>query len=101
MLIPENKIVNVHSDLASFEGTGFFKSLNVSLSQGNCKLHNFNGDGIFHTLKGDIIIQAHPEVTGVAISEYGTVSNSLRIHQKYDIAAQSKHGNIDLTQIKY
>lgn len=98
--VPENKTVKVNSDLALFKGSGRFKEIEVSLKQRDCYLSNFLGNGVFQTLKGDIIIEALSEVSGTAKTQKGSVINTLKKHQKFKISAESKHGNIHLSQTK-
>jgi hypothetical protein len=100
VLVPEDNNVTIGSDIADFEGSGVFKCLSVALSQGACTVNNFKGNGVFYSLLGDLKIQTFPEVSGTAISQYGIVENTLRKHQKFEIMAESTHGNIYLTQTK-
>ena len=99
--IPENKIVKVTSNLASFDGEGIFKKLEVALDKGDCTVSNFLGNGMFQTLKGDIQIEAFPQVMGTAISHKGEVLNELKNFQIFQISAESKHGDIRLLQTNY
>ena len=100
VIVPENKNITVNSDIATFEGSGVFRHLSVILTQGSCMVNNFKGNGVFYSLLGDLKIQTLPEVSGTAISQYGVVENTLRKHQKFEIRAESTHGNIYLTQTK-
>ena len=99
--IPENKTVNVNSDIAILQGSGKFKHLEVKLKQGDCLITTFLGNGDFQTLEGDITVVADSKVSGKAISQRGTVSNTLITNQYLQIKAESKHGNIYLTQTEY
>ncbi|MGJ8665490.1 MAG: hypothetical protein ACSHW7_03925 [Patiriisocius sp.] len=96
--IPENLDVEVFSDIGSFWGSGFFENLKVSLERGNCFITDYFGNATIMTLKGAIEISVVENVSGTAVSKNGMVLNKLPKGNEINISAESRDGNITLTQ---
>ncbi|WP_034887365.1 hypothetical protein [Gillisia sp. Hel_I_29] len=54
--IPENIQVHIRSNIASVIGSGSFKSLELELQSGYCKLDPFQGNAVINTYKGSIYL---------------------------------------------
>lgn len=99
LFIPENFEIYIKSTLASIETLGSFKLISALLERGNCTFNTFKGNAIVKTNRGEIIIYANRETTGIAISKYGLVINELSNSGVYSIKAESIRGDISLLQI--
>ncbi len=98
LTVPKKLAVEVNSNLASVIATGTFKSLSISLENGNCILNDFFGNAQLKTIAGNIAVLAQKNVSGKAISKNGTVENNLLNKGKFFVEAESINGNISLLQ---
>lgn len=100
LVIPKTIYVEIKSKLASLETKGSFKSLAVSLQDGNCVLDDFSGNAQLRTAGGYITVFADNTVSGKASSKYGLVKNELFSDGEFLIEAESINGIIKLLQTK-
>jgi hypothetical protein len=98
LTVPKKLAVEIKSKLASVIATGTFKSLSISLENGNCNLNNFFGNAQLKTIAGNIAVQAQKNVSGNAISRNGTVENKLSGNGEFLVGSESINGNISLLQ---
>jgi hypothetical protein len=98
LTVPKKLAVEVNSNLASVIATGTFKSLSISLENGNCILNDFFGNAQLKTIAGNIAVLAQKNVSGKAMSKNGTVENNLLNKGKFFVEAESINGNISLLQ---
>ncbi len=100
LTVPKKLAVEIKSKLASVIATGTFKSLSISLENGNCILNDFYENAQLKTIAGNISVLAQKNVSGKAISKNGTVENNLLNKGKFFVEAESINGNISLLQTK-
>lgn len=96
--LPKKMTVIIKSKLASVYTNGIFENLDISLENGNCILKHFSGNAQLKTIAGNITVHAQKNVSGKAISKYGTLVNKLSGQGKFNIEAESINGVISLLQ---
>ena len=100
LFIPENISIEIKSKLASLETKGKIPNLAVSLQKGSCTITDFLGNAHLKTVDGNIMVKAQKEVSGKAVSKYGTVENTLSSQGKFLVEAESINGDIYMLQTK-
>lgn len=99
MLIPENLFVSIASKTSSVVATGMFDLLYVTLEDEACVLKNYSGNATVKTNRGAIkIAVGNHNSKAKAKTDYGTIIDMLNGDGTFTIYAESKHGNITLSQ---
>ena len=101
LIVPERMEVSITSSIASVTTRGKIQAISAKLDSGNCILENFIGDANLKTKEGFITVTASDKIFGKAFSTKGEINNKLSKNKgsKYSIIAETKEGEISLTQI--
>lgn len=98
--VPEGMNFSVKSSLASVTLSGTFRTIQLALEEGNCLATAFKGNATIKTNKGFIRMETDAACTGIAVSKYNSVTNSLPGLGDYKIHATSIYGTVSLSQTK-
>jgi len=97
--VPEYKNVDVFGTNTNLYGTGKYKDLNITLSDGRCILDNVSESVAVTTQKGDILVSASSGDI-VAESTYGNVEKEKIPFGDNHFVLKSIEGDIFLTKTK-
>jgi len=95
--IPEGLEVFISSNIASVIGSGDFKSLDIELQSGYCKLDPFVGNAIINTYKGSIYMVTN-SATIIANSRNGSVKIPKDLLGSHQIKLTSIDGDISVVK---
>lgn len=95
--IPEGLEVFIVSNIASVIGSGNFKSLEVELQSGYCKLNPFLGDAVINTYRGSIYLVTN-NATIKANSRNGNLEISSDLSGNHQIKLTSIDGDIHVVK---
>ncbi len=93
--VPQNKSVTINGTSCNVKAKGDYKSLDVSLNDGQCTLNQISTDAVVRTQSGDIVIKTK-SASIQAESKYGEVDENTIPKGDNSYLLKSVTGNIRL-----
>jgi len=97
--LPKQLTLIIDSEIASVEGSGKYKHVQINTKSGNCKLINFLGDATINTFKGKIYIKTR-RAKVEAKSQTGDVDIQSALVKNYQLNLRTVNGDIEVIQAK-
>jgi DUF4097 and DUF4098 domain-containing protein YvlB len=95
--LPENLSFILDSEIASVEGSGIFKNVQINTKSGYCKLINFVGDANINTYNGKIYVKTR-QAKVEAKSQAGDVNIDPALVENNQLNLRTVNGDIEVIQ---
>jgi len=95
--LPENLSFILDSEIASIDGSGIFKNVQINTKSGYCKLINFVGDANINTYDGKIYVKTR-QAKVEAKSQAGDVNIDPALVENHQLNLRTVNGDIEVIQ---